>query len=33
MPITEAIEAVISGRKDIRIAIAELMGRQLKGEF
>jgi glycerol-3-phosphate dehydrogenase (NAD(P)+) len=33
MPITEAIYAVIHGQKDIRSAIAELMGRQLKGEF
>lgn len=33
MPITEAIGAVIAGRKDIRSAIADLMGRQLKGEF
>lgn len=33
MPITKAIYAVINGQKDIRSAIAELMGRQLKGEF
>lgn len=33
MPITEAINAVIKGQKDIGSAIAELMGRQLKGEF
>ncbi len=33
MPITEAIDAVISGTKDIRSAIADLMGRELKGEF
>ena len=33
MPITEAIYAVINGQKDIRSVIAELMGRQLKGEF
>lgn len=33
MPITEAIDAVIQGHKDIRTAIADLMGRQLKGEF
>lgn len=33
MPITAAIEAVISGKMNIRSAIAELMGRQLKGEF
>jgi glycerol-3-phosphate dehydrogenase (NAD(P)+) len=33
MPITEAVHAVISGQKDLRSAIANLMGRQLKGEF
>lgn len=33
MPITEAIYAVIHEQKDIRSAIADLMGRQLKGEF
>jgi glycerol-3-phosphate dehydrogenase (NAD(P)+) len=33
MPITEAVYAVISGQKDLRTAIADLMGRQLKGEF
>ena len=33
MPITEAVGAVISGQKDLRSAIADLMGRQLKGEF
>ena len=33
MPITEAVHGVVSGQKDIRSAIAELMGRQLKGEF
>ena len=33
MPITEAIDAVISGTKDIRSGIADLMGRELKGEF
>lgn len=33
MPITEAIYAVIHGHKDIRGAIADLMGRELKGEF
>ena len=33
MPITEAVYAVISGQKDLRTAIADLMGRQLRGEF
>lgn len=33
MPITEAIEAVITGKKAIRQAISDLMGRQLKEEF
>jgi len=33
MPITQAIGDIIAGRKDIRSAIADLMGRQLKGEF
>jgi glycerol-3-phosphate dehydrogenase (NAD(P)+) len=32
MPITEAVFAVISGRKSVRQAIAELMSRQLKAE-
>ena len=33
MPITEAVDAVINGKKDLQGAIAELMGRQLKEEF
>ncbi len=33
MPITQAIGDIIAGRKDIRSAIADLMGRRLKGEF
>lgn len=33
MPITEAIESVITGKKAIKQAIADLMSRQLKEEF